>query len=98
MLVETNAGVGAGLTDDDYKAAGATIAAKVDDIFARADMIVKVKEPLPQERKRLRRGQILFTYLHLAPDRAQTDDLIASGVTAIAYETVTSAARARCRC
>ena len=53
-------------------------------------MIVKVKEPLPQERKRLRRGQILFTYLHLAPDRAQTDDLIASGVTAIAYETVTS--------
>ncbi len=90
VLVETNAGVGAGLTDDDYKAAGATIATKVDDIFARADMIVKVKEPLPQERKRLRRGQILFTYLHLAPDRAQTDDLIASGVTAIAYETVTS--------
>ena len=60
-------------------------------------MIVKVKEPLPQERKQLRRGQILFTYLHLAPDRAQTDDLIASGVTAIAYETVTRR-RARCRC
>ncbi len=73
VLVETNAGIGAGLTDDDYKAAGATIATNADDIFARADMIVKVKEPLPQERKQLRRGQILFTYLHLAPDRAQTD-------------------------
>ena len=83
-------GVGAGLTDDDYKAAGAEIAANADEIFARAEMIVKVKEPLPQERKQLRRGQILFTYLHLAPDRAQTEDLIASGVTAIAYETVTS--------
>ena len=90
VAVETSAGVGAGLTDDDYKSAGATIAANADDIFARADMIVKVKEPLPQERKKLRRGQILFTYLHLAPDRAQTEDLIASGVTAIAYETVTS--------
>jgi alanine dehydrogenase len=90
VLVETNAGVGAGLTDDDYKAAGAAIAAKAGDVFARADMIVKVKEPLPQERKMLRRGQILFTYLHLAPDRLQTEELIASGVTAIAYETVTS--------
>jgi alanine dehydrogenase len=90
VLVETNAGVGAGLTDDDYKAAGAKIAAGADDIFARADMIVKVKEPLAPERKKLRRGQILFTYLHLAADRAQTDDLVASGVTAIAYETVTS--------
>jgi alanine dehydrogenase len=90
VLVETNAGIGAGLTDDDYKTAGATIAAKADDIFARAEMIVKVKEPLAVERKKLRKGQILFTYLHLAPDRAQTDDLIASGVTAIAYETVTS--------
>jgi alanine dehydrogenase len=90
VLVELNAGLGAGLTDDDYKAAGAGIAAAADEIFARADLIVKVKEPLPQERKKLRRGQILFTYLHLAPDRAQTGDLIASGVTAIAYETVTS--------
>jgi alanine dehydrogenase len=90
VLVETNAGVGAGLTDDDYKAAGANVAASVGDIFARAEMIVKVKEPLPQERKQLRRGQILFAYLHLAPDRAQTEDLVASGVTAIAYETVTS--------
>src|SRR5262245_4081584 len=90
VVVETNAGMGAGLTDDDYKAAGATIATNADDIFARAEMIVKVKEPLAVERKKLRKGQILFTYLHLAPDRAQTDDLVASGVTAIAYETVTS--------
>src|SRR5262245_53119877 len=90
VMVETNAGVGAGLTDDDYKAAGATIAAKPDDIFARADMIVKVKEPLAVERKKLRKGQILFTYLHLAPDPEQTEDLLASGVIAIAYETVTS--------
>jgi alanine dehydrogenase len=90
VLIETNAGIGAGLADEDYKACGATIAANADDIFARAEMIVKVKEPLPAERKKLRKGQILFTYLHLAPDRAQTDDLIASGVTAIAYETVTS--------
>jgi alanine dehydrogenase len=90
VLVETNAGLGAGLTDEDYKAAGASIVTSAGDIFARAEMIVKVKEPLAQERKHLRRGQILFTYLHLAPDRAQTEDLIASGVTAIAYETVTS--------
>jgi alanine dehydrogenase len=91
VLVETNAGIGAGLTDDDYRAAGATIAASADEVFVRAEMVVKVKEPLAEERKRLRRGQILFTYLHLAPDRAQTEDLVASGVTAIAYETVTSA-------
>jgi alanine dehydrogenase len=90
VLVETGAGVGAGLADEDYQAAGASIAKNAGDVFAGAEMIVKVKEPLPQERKRLRRGQILFTYLHLAPDRAQTEDLIASGVTAIAYETVTS--------
>jgi alanine dehydrogenase len=61
VLVESNAGVGAGLTDDDYKASGATIAANADDIFARADMIVKVKEPLAVERKKLHKGQILFT-------------------------------------
>src|SRR6266550_2336382 len=90
VLVETNAGVGAGLPDADYVAAGAEIALGADPIFARAEMIVKVKEPLASERKKLRRGQILFTYLHLAPDRAQTEDLIAAGVTAIAYETVTS--------
>ncbi len=91
VTVETGAGLGAGLTDADYTAAGAEIAAKADDVFARAELIVKVKEPLPAERRQLRRGQVLFTYLHLAPDREQTEDLIASGVTAIAYETVTSA-------
>src|SRR5215468_10746417 len=90
VLVETNAGIGAGLPDGDYLAAGAEIAPGPEPIFARAELIVKVKEPLPLERKRLRQGQILFTYLHLAPDPAQTEDLIASGVTAIAYETVTS--------
>ena len=91
VLVETNAGIGAGLPDADYVAAGAEIAPGADPIFARAEMIVKVKEPLPNERRKLRQGQILFTYLHLAPDRQQTEDLIAAGVTAIAYETVTSA-------
>jgi alanine dehydrogenase len=90
VLVETNAGIGAGLPDSDYLAAGAEIVPSPDPIFARAEMIVKVKEPLPNERRKLRQGQILFTYLHLAPDRAQTEDLIAAGVTAIAYETVTS--------
>src|SRR5262245_42752982 len=90
VLVETNAGFGAGLPDSEYVAAGADIASDPGPIFARAELIVKVKEPLPLERKQLRTGQILFTYLHLAPDPAQTEDLIASGVTAIAYETVTS--------
>jgi alanine dehydrogenase len=90
VVVETNAGFGAGLPDADYRAAGAEIVADADAVFARAEMIVKVKEPLATERKKLRRGQILFTYLHLAPDRAQTEDLMAAGVTAIAYETVTS--------
>jgi len=91
VWVEAGAGVGSGLTDAEYVAAGARIAATADEIFARADMIVKVKEPLTVERKKLRRGQILFTYLHLAPDLPQTQDLIASGATCIAYETVTSA-------
>ena len=91
VLVETNAGAGAGLTDADYVTAGAEIAPGVDAIFAQAEMIVKVKEPLAPERKKLRPGQIIFTYLHLAPDRAQTEDLMASGAIAIAYETVTSA-------
>ena len=90
VLVETNAGIGAGLTDEDYKASGATIAANADDIFARADMIVKVKEPLARERRMLRPGQLLFTYLHLAPDLQQTKELIASRASCIAYETVTS--------
>ena len=89
VMIETNAGVGAGFADADYIAAGARIIATAEEVFAAADMIVKVKEPQAIERKRLREGQVLFTYLHLAPDAAQTHDLLASGVTAIAYETVT---------
>ena len=89
VTVETNAGIGAGFTDDDYTAFGAQIAGTAAEVFAAADMIVKVKEPQPVERKMLREGQILFTYLHLAPDPAQTKDLMESGATCIAYETVT---------
>lgn len=90
VVVERGAGAGAGLGDDQYVAAGARIVDKAEEVFTQSEMIVKVKEPLAAERKRLRRGQVLFTYLHLAPDLAQTEDLLKSGVTAIAYETVTS--------
>jgi alanine dehydrogenase len=90
VLVERGAGMGAGLGDEQYTAAGARIVDSAEDVFAQSEMIVKVKEPLAAERKRLGPGQVLFTYLHLAPDRAQTEDLLKSGVTAIAYETVTS--------
>jgi alanine dehydrogenase len=89
VMVETAAGVGSGFCDADYTAAGAQILSTAQEVFASADMIVKVKEPQATERKRLREGQVLFTYLHLAPDPEQTADLLASGVTAIAYETVT---------
>ena len=89
VTMETGAGTGAGFTDADYTAAGASIVGTAAEVFASADMIVKVKEPQPGERKMLREGQILFTYLHLAPDPEQTKDLIASGATCIAYETVT---------
>ncbi len=89
VSIETNAGAGAGFADADYVAAGAQIIATAEEVFAKADMVVKVKEPQAVERKRLRQGQLLFTYLHLAPDPDQTRDLLASGVTAIAYETVT---------
>ena len=89
VLVETNAGVGSGFSDADYIAAGARIVPTAEEVFAEAEIVVKVKEPQAVERKRLRDGQVLFTYLHLAPDAAQTRDLLASGVTAIAYETVT---------
>jgi alanine dehydrogenase len=91
VTVETNCGAGIGFTDADYKAAGAAIAATPDEIFAAADMIVKVKEPQSSEYKKLRKGQVLFTYLHLAAERALTQALIDSGCTAIAYETVTDA-------
>lgn len=89
VTVEAGCGVGAGFTDEDYVAAGASIVGTAAEIFATADLIVKVKEPQPVERKMLRESQVLFTYLHLAPDPTQTRDLIASGATCIAYETVT---------
>lgn len=89
VVIETGAGIGAGFADADYIAAGAKILDTAEDVFATANMIVKVKEPQAVERKMLREGQLLFTYLHLAPDPEQTHDLIASGCTAIAYETVT---------
>lgn len=91
VLVESGAGRGIGFDDAHYEAAGARIAANADEVFASADLIVKVKEPQPEECKKLREGQVLFTYLHLAPDPAQADALLKSGCTAIAYETVTDA-------
>lgn len=89
VIIEQSAGVGAGFEDTAYETAGAKIVETAEEIFARADMVVKVKEPQAVERKQLRENQILFTYLHLAPDPEQTKDLLESGVTAIAYETVT---------
>ena len=89
VLVETNAGAGIGADDAAYIAAGARIAATAKEVFDNSDMIVKVKEPQPSEWVQLREGQILYTYLHLAPDPEQTKGLVASGVTAVAYETVT---------
>lgn len=89
LLVEAGAGEAIGLLDEHYQQAGATIAADANEVYARAELIVKVKEPLAQERQQLRAGQTLFTYLHLAPDFEQTRDLVDSGATCIAYETVT---------
>lgn len=89
VWVETGAGSGIGASDRDYEAAGAAIQPEAATVFAGCEMIVKVKEPQPAERAMLREGQILYTYLHLAPDPEQTADLVGSGVTAIAYETVT---------
>lgn len=90
VWVQQRAGNGIGFMDEDYRQAGAVIADSAEEVFDKAEMIVKVKEPLVQERVRLRENQILFTYLHLAPDRPQTNDLIKSGAVCIAYETVTS--------
>ncbi|MEM8902578.1 MAG: alanine dehydrogenase [Actinomycetota bacterium] len=89
VLVEPGAGAGSGFADADYTGAGASLASDAEDVVARAEMIVKVKEPQPVERARLRADQTLFTYLHLAPDPDQAKDLMASGATCIAYETVT---------
>ena len=91
VLVETGAGMGIGSDDAEYIRAGAAIAATGSEIFSAADMIIKVKEPQASEWTQLRKGQILFTYLHLASDRPQTDGLLASGVSAVAYETVVDA-------
>lgn len=89
VLVQTGAGAAIGLTDEQYKTAGATLAADAAEVFAKAEMIVKVKEPQAQECAMLRAGQILYTYLHLAPDPEQTAALIKSGAICIAYETIT---------
>ncbi len=89
VMIEHGAGLGIGYGDDAYRAAGAEIAATPAAVFEASDMIVKVKEPQPAEIAMLRRGQILFTYLHLAADKTQTEGLLRSGATCIAYETVT---------
>ena len=88
VVVQKNAGIGSGYPDDDYVKAGAEIVDQAKEVFARADMIVKVKEPLDAEFPLLREGQILFTYLHLAASKSLTEALLKSGVTAIAYETI----------
>ena len=89
VWIESGAGLGIDATDEEYRTAGAKIVEGPDRIFAECEMVVKVKEPQAGERSKLRQGQILYTYLHLAPDREQTVDLVNAGVTAIAYETVT---------
>jgi alanine dehydrogenase len=89
VVIERGAGAGIGILDEVYAAAGARIAPTAEDVFKDAELIIKVKEPLEPERARLREGQTLFTYLHLAADKTQTEELVASGATAIAYETVT---------
>ncbi|WP_416899153.1 MAG: alanine dehydrogenase [Minwuia sp.] len=89
VLIERGAGGGIGESDADYERAGAELVGTAEEVFARAEMVVKVKEPQAVERAMLREGQILFTYLHLAPDPEQTADLVKSGAVCIAYETVT---------
>ena len=88
VLVEAGAGLGSGLTDHDYQQHGAEMVATAEELYGRAEMIIKVKEPQPQERSLLRRGQIVFTYFHLAADRQLTEDLLRSGSIAVAYETL----------
>ncbi|MCW2723735.1 MAG: ald [Frankiales bacterium] len=88
VSVEKEAGLGSSITDEEYVAAGATIVGNADDVWAEADMVLKVKEPVPAEYHRMRPGQILFTYLHLAASRELTQALVDAGVTAVAYETV----------
>ncbi|WP_327682038.1 alanine dehydrogenase [Kitasatospora sp. NBC_00458] len=88
VYIEDNAGLGSSIPNEEYVAAGATILPTADEVWATADLLLKVKEPIAEEYHRLRKGQTVFTYLHLAADRAGTDALVASGTTAIAYETV----------
>lgn len=88
VVIEVGAGIGSSIPDSDYIAAGATMLGTADEVWAQADMILKVKEPIAEEYHRMRSGQIIFTYLHLAASRECTDALIGSGATAIAYETV----------
>lgn len=88
VLVETNAGTGSGITDDEYAAVGATIVGSAREVFAQADLIVKVKEPLAQERKMMRDGQVMFTYFHFAADRELTEGVLKTNSIAIAYETI----------
>ncbi|OZD01827.1 alanine dehydrogenase [Rhodococcus sp. 06-235-1A] len=91
VIIETEAGAGSSFTDTDYKAAGAQILTDVAEVWEKADLLLKVKEPIAEEYSRLRKGQVLFTYLHLAASKACTDALLELGTTAIAYETVTAA-------
>ncbi|MER6001515.1 alanine dehydrogenase [Nonomuraea angiospora] len=94
VFVEQGAGVGSAIPDDDFAAAGAVMVPDADEVWATADMVMKVKEPVPEEYHRLRKGQVLFTYLHLAASRPCTQALLDSGSTAVAYETVQTADRA----
>ncbi len=94
VLVQSGAGLGSAITDAEYEAAGATIVATADEVWASADMVLKVKEPIAEEYDKMRKGQILFTYLHLAADKTLTEAVLNSGTTAIAYETVQLANRA----
>src|SRR4051794_23355002 len=91
VLVESGAGLGSGIPDALYEAAGATIVAEAGEIWERADLVVKVKEPQPAEWEQLRAGQVLFTYFHFAADEPLTRAILASGITAIAYETLRDA-------
>jgi alanine dehydrogenase len=88
VLIEQDAGTGSAIPDADFVAAGAAIAPTADDVWAASDLVLKVKEPVPEEYHRMRKGQVLFTYLHLAASRQCTDALLGSGITSIAYETV----------
>jgi alanine dehydrogenase len=91
VVVETDAGLGSSITDEEYLAAGAKVLATAEDTWAEGELVLKVKEPIAEEYPRLRKNQVLFTYLHIAADRPLTDALLASGTTAIAYETVQTA-------